>query len=122
MVATPAAGKIVRWFREPLIKSSMSRVLIKIAQIQGDATQVVSSIRGQGTQQRRWAVKTRMGAGFPGGLLCCKAGEGEQPFAAPRALHPFPENQRAAMWDLIRASLALPLLYETRKIKVVKIE
>ena len=122
MVATPAAGKIVRWFREPLIKSSMSRVLTKMVQIQGDATLVVSSIRSQGAQRRRWAifVKTRMGfrrgfakpivwlgaartgnskncrgpkAGFPGGLLCCKASEGERPFAAPRALHPIPVNR-----------------------------
>jgi len=37
---------------------------------------------------------TRMGRGFPGGLLCRSACQGGLPLAAPRFAHPIPESQR----------------------------
>ena len=43
-----------------------------------------------------------IGAAFADGLPRCTPREGHQPFAAPHALHPIPQKQRAAMWDLFR--------------------
>jgi hypothetical protein len=37
---------------------------------------------------------TRMGRGFPGGLLCRSACQGEWPLAAPRFAHSIPESRR----------------------------
>ncbi len=37
---------------------------------------------------------TRMGRGFPGGLLCRSACQGEWPLAAPRFAHTIPESRR----------------------------
>jgi hypothetical protein len=37
---------------------------------------------------------TRMGQGFPGGLLCRSACQGEWPLAASRFAHSIPESRR----------------------------
>jgi hypothetical protein len=87
--------KRVIWIKEPLIKSSMSRVADKIAMFARRATKVVAGTTMQRSTMPRARdfVATRMGTGFAGGLLRCVRCEGDQPFAASRALHPIPQNR-----------------------------
>jgi len=92
--------------KEPLIKSSMSRVAGKIVMIARSATKVVAGTtmpRSATPRAHDLAVPrncaalrfaaTRKGTGFAGCLLRCAPCEGGQPFAASHALHPIPQNQ-----------------------------
>jgi len=105
----PWPDELARTVREALIESSMSRIVDKIVMIARSATKVVAktTMPRSATLRAHDFATTLKGNGFAGGLLRCTPCEGHQPFAASYALHPIPQNQCAAMWDSISASLVM---------------
>ena len=82
--------------KEPLIKSSADCVAGKMRKDARRATKVVARTtkpRSATPQTPHFAATLRDG-GFPGGLLCRSACQGDWPLAAPRFAHPIPECRR----------------------------
>src|SRR3989442_8426493 len=95
--------------REPLHKPHADRVAREIGMIARSATKVVAwtTMPRSATKRAPDFAATRMGWGFSGGLRRCSACEYVELFAAPRALHPIPENLHRERAGLMQRFLSV---------------